>query len=268
MFSMDRLNDEVSMSLSSEGEVEEADLVAAREKVEALAHLVREPVLAIEVRLIHQRDPANERPYSVELVFDVEGRPVRAHAAAAHMREAVDVAVGHLHRRIERAQSRRHRINQRRETGVATSDEWQHGDLPTTRPHFFSRPVDERDLVRRKTFALEPITVDEAAFDLDQSGHDFYLFNELQTGADCVLHRGNGGELELLCAGDSSPDLARATVPIHRKQSAVGESSVEAAKERLNLANEPFVFFRSAQNGRGQVLYRRRDGHYGLIVGA
>ena len=43
--------------------------------------------------------------------------------------------------------------------------EWRHGDLPTQRPEYFDRPYDERELVRTKTFALEPISVDEAAFD-------------------------------------------------------------------------------------------------------
>ena len=178
------------------------------------------------------------------------------------------MAADHLHRRIDRAEARLHRINVRRETGQPAPDEWRHGDLPAPRPRYFPRPVDEREVVRRKTFALAPITVDEAAFDLDQLGHDFYLFTELQTGADSVLRRRDDGEFELLCASATTPDLAHAAAPIHLRQGAVVESTVEEAEERLDVTDEPFVFFRSAENGRGNVLYRRRDGHYGLIVTA
>ncbi|MEO8696930.1 MAG: HPF/RaiA family ribosome-associated protein, partial [Acidimicrobiales bacterium] len=252
----------------TKGEVPDTARDSARAKFSELATLVREPVRAIDIRLIRERDPANERPCSVEVVFDVDGRPIRAHVAAERMQEAVDVAVAHLHRRIERAEDRLHRINVRRETGEPTPDEWRHGDLPTVRPHYFPRPVDEREVVRRKTFALEPITLDEAAFDLEQLGHDFHLFTELQTSADCVVHRRDDGDFELLCTGTALPDVAHAAVSIHLQAMAVVDSTVEAAEERLDVTDEPFVFFRSTDNGRGNVLYRRRDGHYGLIVSA
>ena len=44
--------------------------------------------------------------------------------------------------------------------------------------------------------------------------------------------------------------------------------TLEEAVERLNSGGEPHVFFADATNGRGNVLYRRYDGHYGLITPA
>ena len=41
---------------------------------------------------------------------------------------------------------------------------------------------------------------------------------------------------------------------------------LDEAEERLDVGHEPFVFFVDAASGRGHVLYRRYDGHYGLIV--
>ena len=147
---MSPLSGDVSIDVSTKGEVGDAAREAARKKFSRLAGLVREPVRAIEIRLIHERDPANERPCSVEVVFNVDGRPIRAHVAAKRMQEAVDMAVDHLHRRVERAEARLHRINLRRETGQPAPDEWRHGDLPAVHPRYFSRPVDEREVVRRK----------------------------------------------------------------------------------------------------------------------
>ena len=36
----------------------------------------------------------------------------------------------------------------------------------------------------------------------------------------------------------------------------------------LDEGDEPFVFFAEPDTSRGQVLYRRFDGHYGLITPA
>ena len=38
------------------------------------------------------------------------------------------------------------------------------------------------------------------------------------------------------------------------------------AIERLNADGERFVFFANQATGRGNVLYHRYDGHYGLIT--
>ena len=34
------------------------------------------------------------------------------------------------------------------------------------------------------------------------------------------------------------------------------------------MSDEPFLLFRNADTGRGNVLYRRYDGHYGLVTPA
>jgi hypothetical protein len=39
-----------------------------------------------------------------------------------------------------------------------------------------------------------------------------------------------------------------------------------AARERLDVGPEPWVFFEDADTGRGHLLYRRYDGHYGLVT--
>jgi len=41
--------------------------------------------------------------------------------------------------------------------------------------------------------------------------------------------------------------------------------SLRGAVERLDLTGERFVFFVDAQTLRGNVLYHRYDGHFGLV---
>jgi Sigma 54 modulation/S30EA ribosomal protein C terminus len=44
--------------------------------------------------------------------------------------------------------------------------------------------------------------------------------------------------------------------------------TLPAALGVLDHSDAPFVFFANTDTGRGNVLYRRHDGHYGLITPA
>jgi hypothetical protein len=41
--------------------------------------------------------------------------------------------------------------------------------------------------------------------------------------------------------------------------------SLTEAAARLDASGQPFLFFVNAETGRGNVIYHRYDGHYGLI---
>jgi hypothetical protein len=67
--------------------------------------------------------------------------------------------------------------------------EWRHGSEPTRRPGYFPRPVEERSIILRKSFALTTESVDEAAFEMESMDYDFHLFNDTATGLDSVIYR-------------------------------------------------------------------------------
>jgi putative sigma-54 modulation protein len=52
---------------------------------------------------------------------------------------------------------------------------------------------------------------------------------------------------------------------IRTKKLAVRPMSVEEAVMQLDLMDNDFLVFRSAVSGGVSVVYRRKDGHYGLI---
>ena len=57
-------------------------------------------------------------------------------------------------------------------------------------------PIEDDDdaLVREKYVELVPMTIDEALVQIDLIGHDFYMFEDAQTGMiDVVYRRKNGG---------------------------------------------------------------------------
>jgi len=234
----------------------------ARGKVEHVLRLAKEPILSAHVVLTMSPDPAVERSARAEASFDVNGTPVRAHAVAADMFAAVDLLEEKLERNLAQHADRlrtRHRW-----IGEAGAHEWRHGDLPTQREASFPRPADQREVVRRKTFALQEMTPDEAAFDMDLLGHDFYLFTDLRSGKDAVVYRDGNGRFAL--QGDVVPYAEHDTrVTVAGAAPTLSEADAIA---RLDLSGERFLFFLDPDSARGRVLYLRYDGHYGLIAAA
>ena len=253
-------------ALSAHGSVSHAERAYAREKVAHLARFAPGPVLDVQIRLRREPDPARERPAVAEACLDVDGRPVRSQVAAATMWEAIDLLEARLRRRLRRlADCSRSQALRHRDRGP---DQWHHGDLHTHRPEYFDRPPEERALVRRKSFALEPETPDEAATDLELLDHDFLLFRNATTGEDNVIHRLPEGGYALIEPTPHADQLGSCASPINLAMRSPGRMALTDAIRLLDLSTEPFVFFIEARTGRGNVVYRRYDGHYGLITPA
>jgi ribosomal subunit interface protein len=237
------------------------DMVAyAREKVLAVATHTSAPVLRVEIRLEHHPDRARDRPDHVEITIDLDGTPVRARRNAPTMREAIDQAISRLHRRVEVAKER----PQARRLRHRDIGSWHHGDEPTERHHTHPRPVEDRMLVRRKTFALAAESIEEALYDLETLDHDFFLFLHDESDAEAVVSRVPDGYA--LAQRVATPEaITRVGVPLQ-----IGpHPPLLAVEKALNILDEsaaPFLFFIDTVSGRGVVAYRRYDGDYGLIV--
>lgn len=252
------------VQVTARGDVSAGEREYAAEKVGHVLPHASQPVLHAHVVLHQLPDPARENSAHGEAMLDVNGTPVRAHVAAAHMREAIDLLADRLRRLLVQHADRvrtRHRW-----TGEAGTHEWRHGDLARRRTAYFPRPAEERQVIRRKTFALEPLTPDEAAYDMDLLGHDFHLFTDLATGGDALIYRRSDGRFGVqgaVSAGETQTAAASLVV-----EGPAPEMTQGQATAHLVLAGEPFVFYRDASGARGTVLYVRYDGHYGLITPA
>jgi RNA polymerase-binding transcription factor DksA/ribosome-associated translation inhibitor RaiA len=238
----------------------------AERKVRRVIEAIGAPILHARVKLTMAPDPAVERPARAEAALDVNGQLVRARVAAHTLHEAVDLLEPRLRGRALHAAERVRTLHLR--PPETEPGEWRHGEAPSDRPGWYDRPREQREVVRRKTFALDELTVDEAAFDMGMLDVDFYLFYELATGVDAVLHRREDGRLALrrLHPVDLAPAAEAADVVL--EPDPAPPLTLRDAIEWLDVAGEPFVFFRNHDSGRANVVNRRYDGHYGLIVPA
>jgi ribosome-associated translation inhibitor RaiA len=238
----------------------------ARTRIAALARHAHEPVLSARAKLTEAADPAVASPAIAQANLDLNGRLVRAHVAAATMREAIDL----LHDRLARRLERMARHWEARRGGRPTPGEhgWRHSTQPTHRPDYYPRPADQRQILRHKAFTLAVATPDEAAFDMDAMDYDFHLFTDADTGRDSVIYRGGPTGYRMACTA-AVPEPARpAAVSLTVSSAPAPCLAISDAIERLELTGQPFVFFIDADTDRGTILYHRYDGHYGLITPA
>jgi hypothetical protein len=239
----------------------------ARDKIGGLGRLTHEPVLYARVKLTRHPDPAVERPVIAQASLDVNGRLVRVQVEDATARDAIDRLESRLRHRLERIAE--HWEARRGKAPAAGPHEWRHQSEPAQRPHYFPRPEDERQIIRRKSFTLAPCTVDEAAVEMDLLDYDFHLFTEKGTGTASVLYRGGPTGYRLAQVKPvPATQLAHFELPVTISPQPSPCLTVEQATERLGLLGLPFLFFIDAAQGRASVLYHRYDGHYGLIAPA
>lgn len=253
----------VPVHVTARGQVSESARHAAEEKLAKLARLAPRPVLFARATLVREADPALERPAIAKATMDVSGRIVRAHVAAPEMSEAIDLLAERLRGRLTELTERE--TARRREPGIAEPGRWRHGDLPTHRPYYFPRPREERRLIRTKTFALEPMSVEEAVWEMRMLDHDFHLFTNASTREENVVYVGDEGAVHLKQISPSDGTFVEPVVldPAPSPVLEIGE-----AIEALDVADGPFLFFVDRARGRGAVLYHRFDGHYRLILAA
>ena len=233
----------VPMNMSTSGDVtpEEHDLVW--DMVDKVVSIRTEPVIHVDVRLTNRAGSGRPDAVSLRVIIGLPGSSVRSNAEAGDVRSAAAGVESRLKQALQRRAECRSRSQGSRTAEPPTRDELGPHPRATN-----ERPPTEREVVRHKTVSPGPSTLEEAAFDLVTMGYDFFLYVDVGTGRDALVVRTDDG------------DFVEHTDP------PVG--SVASARERLDAGNEPLVFFSDEVTGRGHVLYRRHDGHYGLIVPA
>lgn len=251
----------MDIEVTSRGPVPERTKLLARKEISRLEGQAKGPLMGARVVLIQEENPRIPFPARAEGEVTIAGRPVRARAAAAAMDAAVDELAERLRRRLHGQVDRL--LTRRREPAESPPGEWRHGSQPTARPERSFRPPGERRIERTKSFGMEPMTAERAALELDALDHDFFLFRDTDTGSDGVLYRRDDGHLAVIdVPGVAVPEGAGPA----RERSRISEPiDLRTAVREMDELGHRFLFFVNADSGRGNVIYLRYDGHYGLI---
>jgi len=149
----------------------------------------------IDVELTHETNPrlASESE-RVEITARSKGPVIRAEAAAQDPYAALDVAMSKIESRLRRAADRR-RAHRGRVNGRSTAEAGPPPE-PTPAPEPAPVAVEEEPVealvVRDKTHEAEPMSLDQALYEMELVGHDFYLFVDEANRLPSVVYRRRG----------------------------------------------------------------------------
>ena len=158
-------------------------------------------IIRVEVLLAQDKNTRQpERAVRLELTARSKGPIVRAEAAAEDKMAALDLALMKMEAQMRRASDRRkvHRgIKTPESLGQAMArsapPEQEDGDQLSQRQ---VGPVavtgDGPLVVREKTHKASPMTLEQALYEMELVGHDFYLFVDKESERPSVVYRRRG----------------------------------------------------------------------------
>jgi ribosomal subunit interface protein len=204
----------------------------AIEKAEKVDHLA-EKAIAFEIKLSrHHETRGSSGEDRVELTLIGPGPLVRAESAGADKYAAFDLAMAKLIERIRQTKDRRkvHRGKRRPVSlGEASADGFRvvditpadavviekviTGSIPvvdatvaTSDDAYIDEPYSPV-VIRKKVFAASPMSVDDALYNMELVGHDFYLFIDSESGRPSVVYRRKGWDYGVIGLERFSDDM-------------------------------------------------------------
>lgn len=152
-------------------------------------------IIRTDVELHHERNRRqNDSCQHVEITCKTRGPVVRSEACAADFYRALDLATEKLERRLRQAADRR-RVHHGRRTPKSVAAATAATSATMSPEDSATEPVDATDdggpgrVVREKEHPAKPMTVDQALFEMELVGHDFYLFADQDSGRASVVYR-------------------------------------------------------------------------------
>jgi ribosomal subunit interface protein len=181
-------------------------------------------VIRVDVEVSEERNPRqSDTRERIELTIVSRGPVIRAEAAADDRYAALDVALGKLEARLRRMSDRRkvhHGSHGRaRLASVLAPDvedvpagieppldleaeaeapvpSWDEKDTYTPPEPGDIVPIamegDGPVVLREKAHKADPMTIDQALFEMELVGHDFYLFRDKESQRPSVVYRRRG----------------------------------------------------------------------------
>jgi ribosomal subunit interface protein len=178
----------------------------------------------VDVELSHERNPRqSQTSQKVEITVRDKGPVIRAEASADDMLAALDLAFGKLLERLRRTRDRR-KVHHGRQTppsvrvpGAAEVAAAVARSVPGSVAELGSmdddQPAEEHTglgedspvVIRAKDHPAVPMTLEQALYEMEMVGHDFFLFVDAENGLPSVVYRRRGwnyGVIRLVAQSD------------------------------------------------------------------
>ena len=160
-------------------------------------------IIRVQVEVELEKNPRqHDRATKVELTAFSKGPVIRAEAAAEDKMGALDLALAKMQSQMRKAADRR-RVHHGRHTPVSVGQALA-GSVEAAASAEDDEQVTERKVgpitvtgdgplvVREKSHHATPMTLDQALYEMELVGHDFYLFVDKESERPSVVYRRRG----------------------------------------------------------------------------
>ncbi|WP_066903481.1 ribosome hibernation-promoting factor, HPF/YfiA family [Mycolicibacterium houstonense] len=155
-------------------------------------------IYLFDVELDHERNRRQRKNCQhVEITARGRGPVVRGEACADSFYAALESAAGKLESRLRRSKDRR-KIHYGDKTPVSLAEATAHETLFDAQPASTADTAPTTDgveyhepgrIVRTKEHPAKPMTVDDALYEMELVGHDFFLFHDKESDKPTVVYR-------------------------------------------------------------------------------
>lgn len=159
-------------------------------------------IIRVNVEVQCERNPRQaDRAVCLQLTALSKGPVIRAEACAADKMAALDLALDKMASQMRKAADRR-RVHRGRHTPVSvgqalasTADDVLPDEQVTTQERRVG-PIDVTGdgplVVREKSHKAAPMTLEQALYEMELVGHDFYLFVDKESERPSAVYRRRG----------------------------------------------------------------------------
>ena len=157
-------------------------------------------IYLFDVELDHERNRRQRKNCQhVEITARGRGPVVRGEACADSFYAALESAVCKLENRLRRSKDRR-KVHYGDKTPVSLAEATKVSAPDAFLPSTGTEETDDGatdgaefhepgQIVRTKEHPAKPMTVDDALYEMELVGHDFFLFHDKQSDRPCVVYR-------------------------------------------------------------------------------
>jgi len=154
-------------------------------------------IRVLEAVVVFTREETRQADQRIvgELTMNLNGTLVRAEERGPDLRTVIDSLADVLARRVAQYKGRTYRSEQARKAGRRESIRYAESVPPPSEEEEEEEvePFPAGRVVRVKRFAVKPMSVEEAVEEMELLGHDFFLFQDAETGGFRVVYRRRDG---------------------------------------------------------------------------
>ena len=176
----------------------------AEKRLSKLEDRFKFPV-AVNLRIRKEETKREEDRYIAEVTIPLKRGFIRSEERAESPYSAIDLVQTNVERRIRRYKTRFGRKRREAPDGLELEIAEQiEAEIAVEEPEEEVRELQYGQLVRTKKHEMQPITVEEAAAQMDLLGHTFYMFRNRESGQINVVYRRHDDDYGLIVPEEAS----------------------------------------------------------------